>query len=767
MKKTLSAYFTERKGRFSVLLLIGLAVAGAYALDLGPTVSQEASVIKSDDGAVSDASSTDDVIAIEEISNGTFDEVSGGDGLAYAGDTTATSSDTDSTNESTSAVSSSTSGTVGTAIPEGSATVGEETATTTNEEVSGSRKSRSPRYPGMYPGGGGSSSGGSTPTNPTVPTADITGPIGAFTAPLNGTTITIVGTSLIQTSVIDPVILNALTSGVAEVSFLLDGNVFSSTILVSPTNEYSFALTDAIPAGVHTLGVLGKDSAGNSGATTTVTVTIAYPATDTTAPVVELLGALQGTIASGTLAITASATDPVVVDAPTSGVAELAFLVDNTLIATTSTPTSGTVYGVSLDTLAFPLINGEHVLSVRALDYAGNMSAFAYATVTVANTVPDPVVPNPFVRGGVSLTFDDANATQYQYVFPLLQAYNQSATLYVPTGLIETTGYMTWGQIGELKNGGWEIGGHTVNHAELPLLADSEKEQEVAGSLEALEDKGFMATSFATPFGAYDPATIATIAESYDSHRNFHHLALNKWPYNKYFLQIERVTSSTTPAEVAGWVDQAIAQDAWLIVVLHEVMPLGEVGDEWSWTTENLAETLNYLKTTGVKTKTVADMLSHGTNLVPNGTFAGGLGTQGNGWWTNDTTNVTLDSSKHGSYPEALNSIKFEGNPIAPSHLFGPMMTIEPAELYGIRFYVNAKDFVSGELGFYIDEYDTVGNWLSGKWLGMAGNSWVIDESYAYTATSANVSQVSLQVYATAGSIGTAYIDSVEFFKPE
>jgi hypothetical protein len=254
------------------------------------------------------------------------------------------------------------------------------------------------------------------------------------------------------------------------------------------------------------------------------------------------------------------------------------------------------------------------------------------------------------------------------------------------------------------------------------------------------------------------------IAKSYDSHRNFAHLDYNKWPYNKYFLQIERVTSTTTPAEVEAWVDQATSQNLWLIVVFHEVNPNGIESDEWGWTNENLTEVLNYLNTKNIKLKTVADMLKHGDNLVVGGNFDQGLTT---GWWTNSTSTVTVDTNANGAYPEATNSVKIDANPLTAEYIHSPLMDIDPAQLYGIRFYVNARDLVSGEVQLGVDEYDAAGNWISFKNLGRETGSWVIDAAYSYTATSANVSKVSLQAGVAAGSIGTAYIDSVEFFKPQ
>src|ERR1044071_8171708 len=67
----------------------------------------------------------------------------------------------------------------------------------------------------------------------------------------------------------------------------------------------------------------------------------------------------------------------------------------------------------------------------------------------------------------VVLTFDDAVASHYAVVRPLLQRYGFGATFFITEGfsfLTNKQDYLTWDQIRELHKDGFEIGNHTRAH---------------------------------------------------------------------------------------------------------------------------------------------------------------------------------------------------------------------------------------------------------------------------------------------------------------
>src|SRR5204862_3424071 len=73
------------------------------------------------------------------------------------------------------------------------------------------------------------------------------------------------------------------------------------------------------------------------------------------------------------------------------------------------------------------------------------------------------VVPDKLVV----LTFDDSVASHYSVVRPILKRYGFGATFFITEGFSFPTNkqdYMTWEQIRQLHQDGFEIGNHTRDH---------------------------------------------------------------------------------------------------------------------------------------------------------------------------------------------------------------------------------------------------------------------------------------------------------------
>ena len=82
----------------------------------------------------------------------------------------------------------------------------------------------------------------------------------------------------------------------------------------------------------------------------------------------------------------------------------------------------------------------------------------------------------------VVLTFDDATESQRSVVGPLLKKYGFGATFYVCEfpGFEDKTKYMTWEQIRELSDMGFEIGNHSRSHGQMSRMSAEEIEAETA-----------------------------------------------------------------------------------------------------------------------------------------------------------------------------------------------------------------------------------------------------------------------------------------------
>src|SRR5207245_2951224 len=151
--------------------------------------------------------------------------------------------------------------------------------------------------------------------------------------------------------------------------------------------------------GSHSLTAVARDAAGNVTTSAAVTVTVSN---DTTPPSVSVTAPVGGASVSGTVSITASASDNV-------GVVGVQFKLDGANLGVEDTTAP---YAVSWKTLG--TANGSHTLTAVARDAAGNVATSAGVAVTVSNDTIPPTVsitapaPAATVSGTVSVT---ANAT--------------------------------------------------------------------------------------------------------------------------------------------------------------------------------------------------------------------------------------------------------------------------------------------------------------------------------------------------------------------
>jgi peptidoglycan/xylan/chitin deacetylase (PgdA/CDA1 family) len=85
----------------------------------------------------------------------------------------------------------------------------------------------------------------------------------------------------------------------------------------------------------------------------------------------------------------------------------------------------------------------------------------------------------------VVITIDDGWKTAYEIAFPVLKKFDYPATLFVYTGLINTSRKaMTWEQVKELADNGIDIQSHTITHRDLAGVQDKESFKEYLDAVE-------------------------------------------------------------------------------------------------------------------------------------------------------------------------------------------------------------------------------------------------------------------------------------------
>jgi hypothetical protein len=157
---------------------------------------------------------------------------------------------------------------------------------------------------------------------------------------------------------------------VDHVHFVLDGGPEMMDIPMDGTYQFQ-----DVPPGTHTLnGFLVRADHTKIAGTDAVPVIFTTTLPDTTAPTVALTAPTASSTVSGTVTLSANASDAV-------GVGGVQFVVDGVTVGVEDTTAP---YSVSWNTLT--VTNSNHVITARARDAAGNSATSSPITVTVSNS---------------------------------------------------------------------------------------------------------------------------------------------------------------------------------------------------------------------------------------------------------------------------------------------------------------------------------------------------------------------------------------------
>lgn len=284
------------------------------------------------------------------------------------------------------------------------------------------------------------------------------------------------------------------------------------------------------------------------------------------------------------------------------------------------------------------------------------LSVLVSSVLTAFLLAPGPAAAQ--AQTVVSLTFDDGWADQYT-VRSTLEAYGMEATFYVNTNRVGTEGFLSWAQLAALNADGNEVAGHTLDHLDLATLSSAEARRQVCDDRATLINRGFIARSFAYPYGEYN-STVKTIVMDcgYASGRGAFGLrnitaASDTRPYaesvppqDPYAIRTPCcIRSDVTLAALQNYIMQAETNGGgWVPLVLHRICD-GCGGDSPApsmspATFQELVTWLDARRSRGTVVKTAHQVIG-GDAQAPTSSVACNSSSCSSGWYANGV-NVSL-----------------------------------------------------------------------------------------------------------------------------
>ncbi len=162
----------------------------------------------------------------------------------------------------------------------------------------------------------------------------------------------------------------------------------------------------------------------------------------------------------------------------------------------------------------------------------------------------------------VLITFDDGYSCIKEYAAPILEEVGGVATVFAITDYVgqknswdyfpedKQITHMSWSELRELHDKGWEIGSHGKSHRRLINMSSKNVHDELATSKKRIEDEmGSEVTTFCPPFNAWNSDLLSQIE----------------------YVGYTRVAISYPLTGLPKWSGEFIPR---LGVYLHDVMPL-------------------------------------------------------------------------------------------------------------------------------------------------------------------------------------------------
>jgi peptidoglycan/xylan/chitin deacetylase (PgdA/CDA1 family) len=179
-----------------------------------------------------------------------------------------------------------------------------------------------------------------------------------------------------------------------------------------------------------------------------------------------------------------------------------------------------------------------------------------------------------FKQSILSLTFDDGYITQFIVALPLLKERNIPATFYIITGNIDS---VTKSIISNNISNDYELGSHTVTHADLVKIGIEDAKMELLDSHSFLQRNFGMnaGLTMSYPWGIYNSSIKQIVKGMYLAARSTD-VGYNSFDkFDRYALKMQSFDKRTGTYRANPWIDFAIKNHLWLVEMIHGINNTG------------------------------------------------------------------------------------------------------------------------------------------------------------------------------------------------
>jgi peptidoglycan/xylan/chitin deacetylase (PgdA/CDA1 family) len=208
-----------------------------------------------------------------------------------------------------------------------------------------------------------------------------------------------------------------------------------------------------------------------------------------------------------------------------------------------------------------------------------------------------PLFKSGLTRPLVTLTFDDADITQFTNGWPVMQKYGMLGTFYITTDRLDGHRGMYPNDVVTLFKSGNHIGSHSVSHPHLTQISFKSLIQELTQSQIYLQKLlGVPVKDFALPYGDYNNPVISQVKKNYRSNRTTN-IDINTKRLDLYKICSIGIVNTTHVKTVQSWIDLAKKNNNWLVFLFHNIE---ENPNQWGISPKNFDKQLSVIKKSGI-----------------------------------------------------------------------------------------------------------------------------------------------------------------------